>query len=496
MNQATTQQTIDMMKQQATNLAKDAVTQGYIVGTGITGYNLEAPAKSLFPVLSPFRNSIPRKKAPKGAPAANWKAITGINVSNKRATTAFGAAGNQIETSTADYMAPYKVISLGDTVQYDAEKQAQGYQDLRATAGVNLLYALMEQEDIVLVGGQNFSLGTPAQPALTVTNAGGSIGAVNVAVAVAVRTMQGWFDGQNSIASTPATTGVLAGTNNVLTSTVAWVPGAVVYDWYVGVAGGTLWYYGSSTSPKMTITSVPTQAQAVNMADETLSMLGAPPNTAPVVDNTPDPNSTNGLIATLIGNYNNGTFVQNGMGNPSGAYYKNLNGQSFTATQGTIDQIDEGLQYLWANAKLSPTRIRVNAIDHVNISNKIIASGGSYVAFRPSDVGERQSVVGGQLVMTYLNKFVNGRQIPIETHPWLPQGTILIETTVLPYPNNEVANVMEVETLQEYEQLEYAASRQPGANGGPRFDFEVRAQEVFKNYFPGSMAIIQGVSPN
>lgn len=494
-----TQETLDLAK---SALAKDATTQGYNNTTGLTGYNLEAPAKSLFPVLSPFRNSLARVKAPIGSVAAHWKAITGINVTNARATSAFGAAGNLVSTSEQDFMATYKVLSLGDTVQYDAQIQAQGFQDLRATAGVNLLYALMEQEDIILLGGQNYSLGTPSTPTLTPATTGGSIGAVNVGVAVVARTMQGYYDGQGTVASTAATTGTLSGTTNKVTATVSAVAGAVVYDWFVGLAGGTLYWAATTTNNTATFTSVPGAA---------ISSTGLPQCAAPTqvsggnlvavttaaaatIDGSGDPNSFNGLIASLSGDYSGGTFAKRGSGTSTGSYYKSLDGAAMTGNNGTISEIDAALQSLWGTAKVSPTKILMNSVDHVNASNKIISSGGAYTLFRPDVVGERQNVIGGQLVETYLNKAVNGRPIAMETSPWLPQGTIILLTEKLPYPNNKVANVMEVETQLEYQQIEYATNRQSGSNGGPRYDFEVRCQETFKNYFPGSMAIISNVA--
>lgn len=489
-----TQQTLDMMKQ-AQDLAKAAqTTAGFTTATGLTGYNLEAPSKKLFPVLAPHRNAIPRKKAKAGAPAANWKAITKINAGNASATTGFGSAGATVQTSTQNFVAAYQVISLGDTVQYDAQIQANEFEDLRATSGINLLYALMMEEDKLIKFGQKYSLGTPSSPTLTPASTGGTIGAVNVGVAVAARTGQGWYTGNTTQASAPATSGVLTGATNSINATVPYVQGAVCYDWYVGAAGGTLYYYGTTTVNKNTITFVPTQAQAVNAADPTVNTITAPAGTAPAVDASADANAFNGLLSSLTGNYdNNGALVANGTGIPVGSYVKSLNGAGLTGNNGTISEIDAALAYLWSVNKLSPTKIRMNSLDHVNASNKIIASGGAYTLFRPSDVGERQNVVGGQLVETYLNKYVNGRPIAMETDPWLMQGTIIIETEILPFPNNEVSNVMEIETLQEYQQIEYATARAAGANGGPRYDFEVRAQQVFKNYFPGSMAVIQNV---
>jgi hypothetical protein len=492
MNLQVTQETIELAKKALSQpLAKDATTQGYTTATGITGYNLEAPAKNLFPVLSPFRNSIPRVKAPKGAPAAHWKAITAINSTAQRATTGFGYAGALISTTEKDFVANYQVISLGDSVQYDAQIQAEGYQDLRATSGINLLYALMMQEDIIDLGGQNFSLGTPNAPSLSGSASGGSIGSVNIDVKVAARTLQGFYDGKGTAASNGTASGTLTGPSASVVATVTAVPGAVVYDWYVGSHGGTLYYYTSTTVNTVTIKSVPTQAASV---PSTLAQLGTPPANPTATDSSADANSYNGLIATLVGDYTSGAFVQNGTGTSSGAYFKSLDGATLTGSTGTISEIDTALASLWSNAKVTPTKILVNSTDHVNMSNKIISSGGAYTLFRPSDIGERQTVVGGQLVETYLNKAVNGAAIPIETMPWLPQGTIILTTERLPYPNNKVANVMEIETLLEYQQIEYAVARTAGqAGGGPRYDFEVRAQQVFKNYFPASMAIIQNV---
>ena len=487
-----TQETIELAKKALGNpLAKDATTAGYTTSTGITGYNLESPAKSLFPVLSPFRNAIPRVKAPKGAPAAHWKAITAINSTAQRATTGFGYSGALISTTEKDFNASYQVISLGDTVWYDAQIQAEGYQDLRATSGINLLYALMMQEDIIDLGGQNFSLGTVSAPTLTGSASGGSIGSVSVDVKVAARTLQGFYDGKGTAASSATTVATLTGPSASIAATVTAVPGAVVYDWYVGNHGGTLYYYTSTTVNAATITSVPTSAASVPTS---LANLGTPPTTPTAVDSSADSNSYNGLIATLIGDYSNGTFVANGAGTSSGAYVKSLDGATLTGSTGTISEIDTALASLWSKSKVSPTKILVNSVDHVNMSNKIISSGGAYTLFRPNDIGERQQVVGGQLVDTYLNKAVNGQAIPIETMPWLPQGTVILATERLPYPNNKVSNVMEIETLLEYQQIEYAVARSAGsAGGGPRYDFEVRAQQVFKNYFPAAMAIISNV---
>ena len=58
-------------------LAK-AWTQSASAVSGITAYDLEAPSKKLYPVITPLRNEIPRVSG-KGGIQANWRAVTGVN---------------------------------------------------------------------------------------------------------------------------------------------------------------------------------------------------------------------------------------------------------------------------------------------------------------------------------------------------------------------------------------------------------------------------------
>lgn len=47
--------------------------------TGLVAYDLEAPSKNLYPVLTPIYNRIPRVTKSSGAGiAANWKTVTAI----------------------------------------------------------------------------------------------------------------------------------------------------------------------------------------------------------------------------------------------------------------------------------------------------------------------------------------------------------------------------------------------------------------------------------
>lgn len=499
-----TLETVDMLSKGT--LQKDATTTGYTVGTGLTGIPLEAPAKQLVPFLSPFRNRVKRVNATQAGKRVTWRAITNVNAGNASPSTGFGYAGAVLQTTEQDFSAPFQLMAQGDTVMLDAERMAKGFDNIRARSGVNTLYSLMQSEDIMLLGGQQFTLGTPATPVLAPATTGGQIGAVNVGVQVAARTMQGFYyinpnTNANYItqASAQATTGALTGTTNKVTATVASLPGAVVYDWYVGLAGGTLYYYASTTTTSCTITSVPSSAAAANIQGQaTPARFIAPSANPPGADTSGDSNAINGFISTLIGSFNpgsGGVLEQNGVGNPTGATLIDNRGGTMTGNNGTINEIDNLLYTVYNNSRVSPDLILMSTLDHYNASNKIINSGGAYTLFRPDQLSERQKTIGGAYVETYLNKYVDGQPIPMMSHPWLPQGTVLAITERVPYPNSEISNTLEVEVIEDYNQFEYGVSRTANsATGGPRYDYDVRVNEAFKNYAPVAMGIMYNVA--
>jgi len=85
-------------------LAK-ATTQGFQLATALQITNLEKPAKSLFPVLAPLRNRIPRSPS-NGGSAVNWKAITAINVGKLKAGVAEGVRNSVVSTTRSTSCRP------------------------------------------------------------------------------------------------------------------------------------------------------------------------------------------------------------------------------------------------------------------------------------------------------------------------------------------------------------------------------------------------------
>ena len=171
-----------------------AYTQSASAITGITAYDLEAPAKLLFPVLTPLRNMIPRTSG-KGGIQANWRAVTGVNSANISLGIVEGRRGGISTDTTADYIAIYKELGLEQSVTFKAERAAEGFQDLDALAVSNLLKATMLGEELVDLGGNtSLALGTTANATLTQANSGGALlGNTSYGVGVVGLTLDGYL---------------------------------------------------------------------------------------------------------------------------------------------------------------------------------------------------------------------------------------------------------------------------------------------------------------
>jgi hypothetical protein len=511
-----TEETLNQMREPMSK----ALTTGYTVATGLQGYELAAPAKFLVPVRSPWRNRLSRKMAPVGSTVSHWKAITGINVGNASPFVGFGAAGAVVQTQETDYAATYEPIALGDTVQMDAQALARGFDDLRARSGINLLFALMIAEDRLLLGGQNFALQTPGTPSVTTATTGGSIAQTTaVHFVVAVRTIEGYFYALSNAAGTAAGTAAGGGTvtsadgtattptdglsTHTAQATVAAVAGAVAYDWYVGASNTAYYFAGTTTAPVSPVVTALPNADATNPTTSLPQLVTARAGGglnirtggAAFVDTSADSNAFPGLLATMAGDISSstGVQVQRGTGTSSGAFFTDLAGAKITGSQGTVSEIDTLLLSLYNSSGISPTRMLMSAQQHLDVSAAMVKSGAFTTFLQGEDMAFRQAATGGQFQTKYINKAANGFPIEMETMPNLPPGVILMVTEVLPFPNNEVNAVFDVECQQEYTQLEYAMSRGTGTTGGPRYDLEVRSIETFRNFFPSGCAALTGI---
>ena len=459
---------------------------------GITAYDLEKPAKLLYPVITPLRNRIPRVSG-KGGIQANWRAVTGVNVGNMSAGVSQGNRGGVMSTTTANYLAAYKGLGLEDYVTFEADLAAEEFQDLKALAVEGLLRAMMIREENVILGGRGtVGLGVTPTPTLAGLTTGGTLGASLVLSVIAVALTNDGFQSSNiangipgqitranadgttdtygggsAQKSTNATVTLSTGTTNSATAIVAPVQGAVAYAWFWGAAGSEV--LGAIT----TINSVVITATATGT--QTAASL------------TDSDNSVNDLVYDGLL-----TMTSNPANN---AYYSaQPTGTAGTGTPLTSDgaggivEIDAALKWFWDNYRLSPTDIYMSSQEALNITKKVLASatGG---AQRFTFEVKQEMLAGGTVVRSYLNKFgMNGAvELPLHLHPNMPAGTILFYCDLLPYPLSNVRNVLQIRARRDYYQIEWPMVTR-------KYEYGVYADEVLQNYFPPSFGMITNIA--
>ena len=461
--------------------------------TGLNYYDLELGAKFLVPVLTPLRNEIPRVSG-KGGIQANWRAITGINTSNLRIGVSGGNRGATMQVTTKDYIAAYVGIGLEQSVDFEAQYAANGFDDLRSQAGLRGLQATMIGEEAIILGGNGGSgiaLGTTGTPTLAASNTGGSLataaafsvicvalsldGFINGSVAGGIQAnisrtnadaSSDSFGGGAAQKSANATVSVTGPTGSV-TATTTQKPGAFGYAWFWAAAAGSE-VLGAITS----INSV--QITALATGTQTAASL-------PAADWSQNSLVFNGLL-TLASQVSLG-----------GYFYAMATGSAGIGTPLTSDaaggivEIDVALKWFWDNLRLSPNTIWVNSQEALNISRKILA-GNSNAAQRFTFATTQDAIGGGIMVRTYLNRFSmgGGSTLDIRVHPNMPAGTILFDTKEIPYPLSGVGNVRQIRTRQEYYQIEWPLRSR-------RYEYGVYADEVLQHYFPPSLGVITNI---
>ncbi len=451
-------------------LAKTATTQGISTSTGLVGYLLEAPAKNLFPVLSPLRNRFARHGAPIGATAVNWKAITAINAAGVKAGVAEGVRNSVVSTTEADKIQSFKDFGLDDKVTFRAIDAGRGFEDVRAMSSANLLSAVMVEEEKIILGGNVTALGAPGALVFSdaAADASGSLtAATTYYYAVSALTLYGFLNGATGHASADAIDETTAVTGNHATtasgagsdSTIITWPakrGAVAYNVYGGTTS-TVHYLATVTVPSWTQTA-------------TFSGTGNVPNTGDV---TADALSFDGVIPQI-------------QVAGSGAYYKDLANASLTGDNaGGITEFDAMLQSLYDTSRIGPTAALVNSQQARDMLAKVAANGSTTTLRLNAQVAADGIIRGGLVLGSYLNRYTQ-TEVQVITHPYAAPGTITAISERLPFPNNNVPNPFELEVLREYTQYDWATVQR-------QYEFGVYGSEALKVYFPAGCGSIVGI---
>ena len=250
----TTQETLGLMK--------DSLSKAVTLATGLTAYDLQAPAKNLYPVITPLRNTLPRVGRTNPGDAARWRTISSVTGSGFDAMgwVPEGQRTASMSYSAALQVAPYLTLGEEDSVTFEAEAAAQGFEDIDSTATLRLLQKTMRKEETALLGGNaSLALGTPTAPTLTAAGTGATLPSATYSVIVVALTFEGWRN--SSLAGGVATVKTITGNDGntytlnggssnkssnttqavtlgqTLNAVAPLVNGAVAYAWYVGAAG-------------------------------------------------------------------------------------------------------------------------------------------------------------------------------------------------------------------------------------------------------------------
>lgn len=449
------------------------------VSDGFQQYNLEAPAKMMFPQLTPIRNVTPRDSG--SGKQAEYKAVTGINTANLTGWVAEKTAASVITTATSDIIAVYKSMGLADTVSFEAQWSGRTFMDVKALAVMNLLRATMIVEENNILFGQNTAAASNQQAPGAVGNAptpagfadNGASPAGNFAN-VAYYCWETVVTGMGESLPSSASATVTPTAAHSILVTPAPVSGQPVfgYNFYVNTANTV------GTSKKVVAANVqggfPTGATlngagwATNGAPIVLIQIptGAAP---PAADGSADVRAYNGLITQTYGGV--------------GAQLQALNGTLTTAA------LDTQFQNMWNNSRADPDAVYCNSQESVKISNLTFGAGAPY--FVVPEGGQNAGVAGFRAAKL-INK-PTGTEVPIRVHPTIPQGFMFFLSSKMPpwYVPSEIPNVFDLSLVQDYVEIDY-----PPTSSNPFWQVEVRSYGTLRVYLPLLQGAISGISNN
>ena len=485
-----------------------AATSGIDTSTGIAGIDFLPDLMSWVPVDTPFFNSVPRGMG-RGATAVFWETLLNVNSQQNWQGVQEDYAAQIAQIQNQYTYSPYAVVGQGGKVTWDAIGQGTDYADVLAVDTLQTINQQLLALEVNQLNSAAFALPAIATPSLSAATTGGSIAASTaVYVKCAARSGMNWYTGGSAAASSSAnvTTGSGTATNSVV-ATVAQVKGAAGYDWYVGTSSSQF-YYTTTYVPTVTITSVPTTAQTVPTGFAGLFDAGKTgPASVPTADSSYQTYWQNGLLASILGDWpssldgpvpNVGVsppgLATPGSGVTQGAYYKSLDGGTLTVSGAAFAEVDDMNRTIYDTYQVTPSRLLMGSQVITDFANAFLDNPQAVTWLTPDGKGGKTEAMMGGHVATYSNKTVNGKPIPLWLMPYLPPGKIVAVIDSLPFPGSNVTSALQVRTNYDFFRFDYGANRQLAtADGGPRYDFEIRSRQAFVNKASGVCGVIEAI---
>jgi hypothetical protein len=481
-------------------IAGSPLLKSFTTQTGLVNYDLQRPAKYIFPVNTPIRNMLARVMG-NGDVATRFKKVLGVNLTNVSGGVQEGLRGGVIVDQVLDDAAFYKTIGLENNVTFQARYAAKGFDDVLARAMMNLLYSVQLEEEKIIVGGNSsLALGTTPTPSLTGSTSGGNLATATYSVICVALTLDGFISSKGSpIGTAPILSSVTRQNADLSTSTyggysarksanatvsitgptgsisaiVDPVRGAVAYAWFWGAAGSEV--LGAIT----TINSVVIKENATGT--QTAASL-------PAADNSRNSLIFDGLISQAMNSVNNAAYYVQ----PSGTAGV---GVSLTPdNQGGIVEIDTLLQNMWNSIQSVPNIIWCNAQEIKAIKKVLTAADGAPTiryTIEPSVMNTDAVTFGaGTIIGSYTTPYsmAGAQPLKFRIHPQVPPGTMIFQTTDLPYPISNQRRPLEMHLRQDYFEQRWPLRTM-------LYEYGIYFDGVLVNYFPPSLGIITNIAP-
>lgn len=495
--------------------------------TNLLWYDLSRIVQQVYPYreLIPLLSRLPRTPGD-GGNAFHWKRITGINVSGVSAGVSEGNRGARIALGEQDMLAKYKTLGLESSTTFEARLGARNLSpEVLGLAVQSTLRSLrINEEAILVIGNSSLPLGTTPTPTLAHGAVSGQTGTFTGAIYVACVALAGFgyinYKTYNSVSLSGGVPGQVTKINadgssdtfgggsaapsaiatvtptgtECATATVTPVVGAMAYAWFVGstaASPSTMYLAGITPTNRAIFTAVPA---ATNQ-----------PLSALYVGGNPQDNSTNiltqdGVLTQIFGAITGpdpGRAMSTNPLVPSGVTFAASGAINYTMASGntgltiagsTINEFDAVFRAAWEQYKLGFDRIMMSATDMQNTFGAMLNQSAASNIFRLLFDADEETgrIVAGRKVTSYMNKFTN-KVLDVETHPFLPPGTILFWSDRMPYEVSGVGNIIEAKVRQDYYQIQWPWRSR-------RYEYGVYVDEGFPVYFAPGFATITNIN--
>lgn len=443
------------------------------LSSGLVPYDLEAPAKLLFPAMTPLRNRISRRKG-QGI-TRRVKRITGISGSGTGGlarlspffadgqTATFGGVTlnrpQKISYAGDDVTFNYKQQGVSDSVTWSAEFAGQGFQDPRQLSQTSILLATMLAEEFAFLGGRGTDagvyLGAPTAPTIgnfTATvraaNTGETGNSATIANFYVKIAWEGIFGFSAASSSTSAITGMSAATGRVvdITMSAGTIPAGVTgFGVWGSIDNATWYYYGRSavfggTSGFSSYTQAGYTMQFTGGGTGGAIVAGT---AAPASDSTSSANAYDGLLTTQLDSARSGAILNmSPVGSAAQGFSTSNPGvefqQLFAALyHGGVANVT-GTTTGGSGVKADPNMVWMYGQDRKQLSDAIKIGASTNPAFILTSASNQGGYSLGGLVSAIYNE-ITGRLVDIQVHPWMPQGVALAHSERLDIPHSDVS---------------------------------------------------------